>query len=105
MSEEINVKEAIEEIKSADEEQLRKVIENWFERTRTDGLKIGAKFISAAIYDVIKNNLLKKEKPSLRDYKRCIDGIINIISVQLTEQNDSEKTATNETVEEVSNDE
>lgn len=105
MSEETNVKEAIEEIKNADEEQLRKVIENWFERTRTQGLKIGAQFISAAIYGVIQKHIIKKEKASLRDYKRAMDEIIKIISVQLTQQNDSDEVATSEVTEEATNDE
>ena len=42
-------------------------------------MKIGAQFISAAIYSVIQKNLIKKEKASLRDYKRAIDGILDIM--------------------------
>ena len=80
--------------KASDEEKLQQVIEEWFERTRTQGLKIGASYISAAIFGVISKNIVKKAKPSLRDYKRCVDEIIKIVSVQLnqqnTEQNDSE---------------
>lgn len=91
---EANIKEAIKEIKESDEESLQKVIEDWFERTRTQGLKLGASYISAAIFGVISKHIIKKAKPSLRDYKRCIDEIIKIVSVQLkqqnTEQNDSE---------------
>ena len=91
---EANIKEAIKEIKESDEESLQKVIEDWFERTRTQGLKLGASYISAAILGVISKHIIKKAKPSLRDYKRCIDEIIKIVSVQLkqqnTEQNDSE---------------
>ena len=92
--EETNIKEVVEEMKNANEDELRKVIETWFEQTRTDGLKIGAKFVSAAIYGVIQKHLKKKTgaKASLRDYQRCIDEIIKIISVQLTQQNDSEET-------------
>ena len=91
---EANIKEAVKEIKESDEESLQKCIEDWFERTRTQGLKLGAHYISAAIFGVISKHIIKKAKPSLRDYKRCIDEIIKIVSVQLnqqnTEQNDSE---------------
>ena len=91
---EANIKEAVKEIKESNEENLQKVIEDWFERTRTQGLQLGAQYISAAIFGVISKHIIKKTKPSLRDYKRCIDEIIKIVSVQLnqqnTEQNDSE---------------
>lgn len=96
-----NIKEVIEEIKDADEETLRSTVEKWFESTRTAGMKLGAQYISAAIFGVIQKHLKKKAKPSLRDYQRCMDEIIRIISVQLTTQNDSE---TDEIVEENSND-
>ena len=90
-----NIKKAVEEIKSSDEEKLQKVIEDWFERTRTQGLKIGVQYISAAIFGIIKKHIAKKAKPSLRDYKRCVDEIVKIVSVQLkqdnTIQNDSKK--------------
>lgn len=97
--EETNIKEAVEEIKGASEDELQKVIEQWFESTRTQGLKIGAKFISAAIFGVIEKHIKKKTgaKASLRDYQRMTDEIIKIISVQLkTEQNDSEEKAMEE---------
>ena len=93
---ETNVKEVVEEIKESNEESLQKVIEDWFERTRTQGLKIGAQYISAAIFSTIQKHIKKKNgaKTSLRDYQRCVDEIIKIVSVQLkqqiTEQNDSE---------------
>lgn len=79
---------AIAELKNADEESLKEFIEKWFEKTRTDGLKIGARFISAAVAGVIQKHLKKTSKPSLRDYQRCINEINKIISVQLTQQND-----------------
>ena len=95
-----NIKEAVKEIKESNEESLHKVIEDWFERTRTSGMKIGAQYISAAIFGVIQKNIVKKAKPSLRDYKRMTEEIIKIISVQLkqqdTEQNDSETDTTKE---------
>ena len=97
---EANIKEAVKEIKESNEESLQKVIEDWFERTRTSGMKIGVQYISAAIFGVIQKNIVKKAKPSLRDYKRMTEEIIKIISVQLkqqdTEQNDSETDTTKE---------
>lgn len=86
--EETNIKEVVEEIKNANEDELKKVIEGWFEATRTDGMKIGAKFISAAIYGVIQKHTKKAGKISLNDYKRMTAEIIKIVSVQLTKQND-----------------
>lgn len=83
-----NIKEVIEEIKEADEDTLRTTVEKWFESTRTAGMKIGAQFISAAIFGVIQKHLKKNAKPSLRDYQRAVDEILKIISVQLAAQND-----------------
>ena len=97
---EVNIKEAVKEIKESDEESLQKVIEDWFERTRNQSIKIGAQYISAAIFGVIQKNIVKKAKPSLRDYKRMTEEIIKIISVQLTQQNDSEEKESNETTQE-----
>ena len=95
---EVNIKEDVKEIKESDEESLQKVIEDWFERTRTQSIKIGAQYISAAIFGVIQKNIVKKAKPSLRDYKRMTEEIIKIISVQLKQQNDleTEKENTND---------
>ena len=101
---ETNIKEAVKEIKESDEESLQKVIEDWFERTRNKSIKIGAQYISAAIFGVIQKNIVKKAKPSLRDYKRMTEEIIKIVSVQLrqqnTEQNDSEEKESNKTTQE-----
>ena len=96
-----NIKEVIEEIKGADEDTLRDTIEKWFESTRNQGLKIGAQYISAAIFGLIQKHIKKKTgaKPSLRDYQRCTDEIIQIISVQLTQQNDSEENENDGTME------
>ena len=96
MAEETNIKEAVEEIKNANEDELKKIIEQWFESTRIAGMKIGAQFISAAIYGVIKKHTKKAGKVSLNDYKRMTSEILNIISVQLTQQNDSEENITEE---------
>ena len=95
---ETNIQEVVKEIKESDEESLQKVIEDWFERTRNQSIKIGAQYISAAIFGVIQKNIVKKAKPSLRDYKRMTEEIIKIISVQLTKQNDleTEKENTND---------
>ena len=87
---ETNIQEAVKEIKESNEESLQKVIEDWFERTRNQSIKIGAQYISAAIFGVIQKNIVKKAKPSLRDYKRMTEEIIKIISVQLKQENDSE---------------
>ena len=104
MEENTNVSQAIEEIKSADEEQLQQVISDWFERTRMSGMKIGASFISAAIKGAIDKNLKNGMNSSHRDFERAIKRIIEIVSVQLnqevTRQNDSE-----DVVEEAANDE
>jgi hypothetical protein len=64
-------------------------------------MKIGASFISAAVYDAIKKNLKKGSSSSLRDYQRAIKRVVEIVSVQLTQQNDSN---TEEITEEVIND-
>ena len=92
--EETNIKEVVEEIREASEEELKQVIEKWFESTRTAGMKIGAQFISAAIYHVIEKHTKKAGKVSLNDYKRMTADLIKIISVQLTQQNDSEENVT-----------
>jgi len=90
--EEKTTSEAISEIKGATEEELRKVIEKWFESVRNSGMKIGASYIAAAVYGIIEKDLKKEPKPSLRDYQRTIKKIIKIVSVQLkqeeTQQND-----------------
>ena len=99
--EETKMSEVVEEIKNADEESLKKVIEDWFERTRTDGMKIGAQFIAAAVMGKIQKHLTKPGKTSLRDYERCIADIKKILVIQLTKQNDSEA---KETTEEITDD-
>lgn len=99
MAENTNMSEVIEEIKGASEEELKKVIERWFEQTRTSGLKIGASFISAAVYDTIVKNLTDGSSSSLRDYKRAVKKVIEIVSVQLkqeTVQNDLEEVVNDE---------
>lgn len=82
------ISQAVEEIKSADETKLKETVEKWFNETRTSGMKIGARFISAAIAGTIQRHLKKGKEPSRRDFERCIGDIEKIIIVQLTEQND-----------------
>jgi hypothetical protein len=93
MAEENVVSKAMDEIKNANEDELKRLIEKWFESTRTDGMKIGARFIAAAVMGKIQKHLDKPGKPSLRDYERCMADIKKILLVQLTEQNDSEEIA------------
>lgn len=99
---ETNIKEVVEEIRASDEETLKSTIEKWFESMRNQGLKMGAQYMSAAIFGVIKRHTKKAGKVSLNDYRRMTAEIIEIISVQLeTQQNDSDENVT----EEVANDE
>lgn len=86
MEENTNVSQVIEELNGADEEQLKKVIERWFEKTRTDGLKLGAQMISLVVDDAIKKNLKKGFNSSLRDHQRAIKRIMEITSVHLKQQ-------------------
>lgn len=88
MIEETKIQGALEEIKNADGETLQATIEKWFESTRMDGAKMGATYVSAAIYRAIEKNLKKGSQSSLRDYQRAIKRIMEIVSVQLTQQND-----------------
>lgn len=102
--EETKMSEVVSEIKGASEEELREVIEKWFEQTRTSGMRLGAQFISAAVYGAIEKNLKKGSQSSLRDYQRTIKRIIEIVSVQLTQQNDLEEAEVVEAAEEVVDD-
>ena len=86
MAEEINMQEVVSEIKGATEDEIREVIEGWFQKTRTEGMKVGAKFISAGVFGAIQKHL-NTTNPSLRSYERCLKDIRKIISVQLTEKN------------------
>ena len=91
MAENTNMAEAISEIKNATEEDLREIVTKWFDQTRTSGMKMGAQYMSVAIFRVIQKHLKKTSPPSLRDYKRCVEEIAGIISVQLAELNDGVK--------------
>lgn len=101
MAEEINMTEVVDEVKNANENELKKVIEEHFEAVRTQGMKIGATYIAAAVYGAIEKNLKRRSNSSLRDYQRAIKRIIEIVSVQLkqdeTIQNDSEEVSEEDT--------
>ena len=102
--EETKMSEVVAEIKGASEEELRKVIEKWFESTRTQGMKIGAQFIAAAIYGAIEKNLKSGSKSSLRDYQRAIKRIMEIVSVQLKQETVQNDLVVEEAAEETIND-
>ena len=91
MAEENNMSEVVSELQSATEEEIKEVVEKWFEKTRMDGMRLGAQFIAAGCWGAIQKNL-SKQNPSLRDYKRCIEDIRKIIAVQLHKQNESNAT-------------
>lgn len=91
MAEEINMTDVVNEVKNANENELKKVIEEHFEAVRTQGMKIGATYIAAAVMGKFKKHLEKPGKTSLRDYERCVADIKKMLSVQLTPQNDSEE--------------
>lgn len=97
MTEEVKMSEVMDEIKSANEDDLKKVIADWYEKTRTDGLRLGARYVSAAIAGVIQKHTNKASKVSLNDYKRMTAEIMKIVSVQLTQQNNAEKVTEEET--------
>jgi hypothetical protein len=97
MAEEINMTEVIDEVKNANEEELKNVIEDHFEAVRTQGMKIGATYIAAAVMGKFKKHLEKPGKTSLRDYERCVADIKKMLAVQLTQQNDSEEATEEET--------
>ena len=101
MEEDVKMSEVMDEIKNANENELQKVVEDWFERTRTDGMKLGAKYVALGIFGAIHKNL-NKPKPSLRDYERCIKDIRKIISVPIAKQNKSAEA--NDVTDEASND-
>ena len=86
----VNMSEVVAEVKSATEDELKKVIEQHFKEVRNNGMKAGVTYMAAAIHSIIKKHIQKPTgaKASLRDYQRCMDDIIKLISVQLTQQND-----------------
>lgn len=87
--------EVIEEIKNTDEDTLKETISKWYEKTRTDGMQLGAKYICYGVYAAIRKHTSKSRKTTLRDYQRCIKEIEEIIKVPLglgnTAQNNSKE--------------
>lgn len=96
MVENTNMSEVVEEIKNASEDDLKELIERWFNSTRTDGMRLGAYMIASAVSDTINQNLKNGMNSSHRDFERAIKRIVEIVSVQLkgreTVQNYSEET-------------
>ena len=90
MTEENKMSEVIDEIRGASEEELKKVIEEHLEAVRVQGMKIGASYIAAAVMGAIEKNLKNGFNSSHRDFERAIKRIYEIVSVQLTQQNDLE---------------
>ena len=90
MEDNINMTEVIAEVKNSTEDELTEVIQKWFESVRTMGMKVGATYISAAIAGTLKKHLQKEGKVTLRDYKRAVEEITKIISVQLKSEQQEE---------------
>ena len=90
MTEENKMSEVVDEIRGASEEELKKIIEEHFEVVRVQGMKIGASYIAAAVMGAIEKNLKNGFNSSHRDFERAIKRIYEIVSVQLTQQNDLE---------------
>ena len=83
---------AVEELKGANEEELKKVIESWYNEIHTQSMRIGAKYIASGALGIINKHTKKAGKVSLRDYERCVAELLKMIYVQLkTQQNDSEE--------------
>lgn len=91
-----NTQNIMDDIRGVDnDEQLKEIVSAWFDKTRTQGLKIGASFISAAVYAAIQKHItMKASKATLRDYRRCIAEITGIVEKQIkTQQNETEVAA------------
>ena len=100
MAEEVKMSEVVDEIKNADEKDLKQVVEQWLEKTRTEGMHIGAQYISYGIAGIV-NKHLDKPKPSLRDYERCVKDIRKIIAVQIAKKDETAEEQETPTTEEV----
>ena len=90
MPNEVNISEITEEIKNSNDAQLKKTIEDWFYKTRNQGLKLGAKMICTAGADILQKHIGSKPKPSLRDYKRATEELTHLFSVP-TKQDETEQ--------------
>ena len=93
--EETKMSKVTDEVKNGSEDELKEVVEKWFESTHMDGVRPGAYMISAAVFDAINKNLKNGMNSSHRDFERAIKRVVEIVSVQLkqqeTQQNDSEE--------------
>ena len=89
MNEEFNVSEVVSEVEGATKEELDAVIKRHFKQVRALGIEAGAKYMASAIYSVVNKHTTKNGKVSLRDYERMKDEIVKVVSVLLTQQNDS----------------
>lgn len=98
MEEITNMSEVVSEVKNATEDEPKAVIGKWFDKTRTDGMHLGAYYVSAGVYSAIKKNLKNGVNSSLRDYQRAIKKIMEIVYVQLkeTQQNEARQTGEDE---------
>lgn len=105
MAEETKTSEVIDEINNANEDDLKRVIEEHFERIRTQSMKLGASYIAAAVYGAIRGNLIKGSNSSLRDYQRAIKRITEIVSVQLKQNKTVQNNSVTEKVVEQGDDE
>lgn len=90
-----NIYDFVEQIQNSKDDELKKCIEEWFEKTKTQSMQLGATYISAAVFDAINKNLKNGMNSSHRDFERAIKRVVEIVSVQLkrqeTQQNDSEE--------------
>ena len=100
MENNLNMTDVVAEVKNANEDELREVITKHFEDVRTQGLMLGAKYISAAIMGAMQKHLHKEGKITLRDYKRMTDDISKIIAVPLKKQEENKTEPVTETAEE-----
>ena len=74
------------------DDKVKQVIHDWYDKTYNSGLKTGAKYMAIGAASIMKKNLEKNVKPTLRDYKRCIQELSDFFEVQLrTQQNENKK--------------
>ena len=71
-------------------EELRTLVEDWSQKTREDGMKLGASMISYAVNAIIQKHVGKAAKPTFRDYERMTKDIKKLIAVQLKEEFEDE---------------
>lgn len=72
------------------EEKMNQAIRDWYDKTYTSGLKMGAKYMAIGASSIMKKHLHKNTKATLRDYQRCIEELSKFLDVQLkTQQNEN----------------